>query len=110
MILQAISYYWRESFLCAPHGCAGGVPAQPFRCVTATLLGALNRHFDLLLSVPLMLEYEAVLTRVEQLSACGLTSKEVERILDDLASVARPVSFPFRWWPQLSDPNDGMVL
>jgi putative PIN family toxin of toxin-antitoxin system len=74
------------------------------------LLGALNRYFDLLLSVPLMLEYEAVLTRPEQLSACGLTSKEVERILDDLASVARPVRLAFRWRPQLSDPNDDMVL
>jgi putative PIN family toxin of toxin-antitoxin system len=74
------------------------------------LLGALNRHFDLLLSVPLMLEYEAVLTRAEQLSACGLTSKEVERILHDLASVARLVRLAFRWRPQLADPNDDMVL
>jgi putative PIN family toxin of toxin-antitoxin system len=74
------------------------------------LLGALNRRFDLLLSVPLMLEYEAVLTRPEQLSASGLNGKEVERILDDLASAARPVRLAFGWRPQLSDPNDDMVL
>ena len=83
---------------------------SPLGASRQLLLGALNRHFDLLLSVPLMLEYEAVLTRAEQLSACGLTSKEVERILDDLASVARPVRLAFRWRPQLSDPNDDMVL
>jgi putative PIN family toxin of toxin-antitoxin system len=74
------------------------------------LLGALNRRFELLLSVPLMIEYEAVLTRAEQLSACGLTSKEAERILDDLASIARPVRLAFRWRPRLHDPNDDMVL
>ena len=74
------------------------------------LLGALDRRFELLLSVPLMLEYEAVLTRPEHLAACGLSAGEVERVLDDLASVARPVKLAFRWRPRLSDANDEMVL
>ena len=74
------------------------------------LLGALDHRFELLLSVPLMLEYEAVLTRPEHLTACGLRGEEVERVLDDLASVARPVRLAFRWRPRLSDPNDDMVL
>lgn len=74
------------------------------------LLGALNHRFELLLSVPLILEYEAVLTRPEHLAACGLSGKEVERVLDDLASVARPVRLAFRWRPRLPDPNDDMVL
>jgi putative PIN family toxin of toxin-antitoxin system len=74
------------------------------------LLGALNHRFELLLSVPLILEYEAVLTRPEQLAACGLGVEEVERVPDDLASVARPVRLAFRWRPRLSDPNDDMVL
>lgn len=74
------------------------------------LLGALDYRFELLLSVPLMLEYEAVLTRPEHLAACGLSGGEVERVLDDLASVARPVRLAFRWRPRLSDPNDDMVL
>jgi putative PIN family toxin of toxin-antitoxin system len=74
------------------------------------LLGALDRRFELLISVPLMVEYEAVLTRPEHLAACMLSAGELGRILDDLASVARPVKFSFRWRPRLSDPNDDMVL
>jgi putative PIN family toxin of toxin-antitoxin system len=74
------------------------------------LLAALNRQFELLLSVPLMLEYEAVLTRPEHLAAGGLSDIDVGRILDDLAAVARPVRLAFRWRPRLSDPNDDMVL
>jgi putative PIN family toxin of toxin-antitoxin system len=74
------------------------------------LLAALNRQFELLLSVPLMLEYEAVLTRPEHLAACGLSGTDVGRVLDDLAAVARPVRLAFRWRPRLSDPNDDMVL
>jgi putative PIN family toxin of toxin-antitoxin system len=74
------------------------------------LLAALNRRFELLLSVPLMLEYEAVLNRPEHLAACGLSSAEVGHVLDDLAAVARPVRLAFRWRPRLSDPDDDMVL
>ena len=64
----------------------------------------------MLLSVPLLLEYEAVLTRLQHLAACGLSRAEVERVLDDLVAVARPVRLAFRWRPRLSDPDDDMVL
>lgn len=74
------------------------------------LLFALDRKLELLLSVPLILEYETVLTRAEHLAACRLTSAEVERVLDDLVSVARPVVLSYRWRPKLRDPNDDMVL
>ena len=74
------------------------------------LLGALNGEFELLLSVPLILEYEAVLTRPEHLVASGLRKNEVERLLDDVAAVAIPVRLAFRWRPQLPDPDDDMVL
>jgi predicted nucleic acid-binding protein len=74
------------------------------------LLAALNRQFPLLLSVPLILEYEAVLTRPQHLAACGLSSAEVGRVLDDVTAVAKPVRLAFRWRPRLSDPNDDMVL
>lgn len=74
------------------------------------LLAALYRRFDLLLSVPLMLEYEAVLTRPEHLKASGLQRWEVEQVLDDVAASAVPVQLAFRWRPQLQDPDDDMVL
>ena len=74
------------------------------------LLGALDGGFQLLLSVPLILEYEAVLSRPEHLAACGLSAAEIGRVLDDLAGIAQPVSLSFRWRPRLSDPDDDMVL
>jgi putative PIN family toxin of toxin-antitoxin system len=74
------------------------------------LLAAFHLQFEWLLSVPLILEYEAVLTRSQHLTACGLSSAEVGRVLDDLAAIAKPVRLAFRWRPRLSDPDDDMVL
>lgn len=74
------------------------------------LLGALAGRFELLLSVPLLLEYEAVLTRTEQLSAIGIGRRDVELVLDDVTSIARPVRLSYRWRPQLPDAKDDMVL
>ena len=64
----------------------------------------------MLVSVPLLLEYEAVLTRPDQLSVFGISRRDVERVLDDIASIARPVRLAYRWRPQLPDANDDMVL
>src|SRR5260370_42675703 len=74
------------------------------------LLAALGRRMVALVSVPLMLEYEAVLTRPEQLSETGLTVKETNAVLDALAAVVERVSLRFLWRPQLQDPSDEMVL
>lgn len=74
------------------------------------LLAALNQEFDLMLSVPLILEYEAVLTRPEHLAVFRISKAEVSRVLDDLAAVAQPVKIDFRWRPSLPDPDDDMVL
>jgi len=63
-----------------------------------------------LISVPLMIEYEAVLTRPEQLAASGLTAAQTNAILDAIAAVAEPVPLRFLWRPQLKDPADEMVL
>jgi putative PIN family toxin of toxin-antitoxin system len=71
---------------------------------------ALAREFTLLLSVPLVLEYEAVLTREEHRKVHGLSVLEVEEVINSLASVADPVQIRFLWRPLLSDPADDMVL
>src|SRR6476661_3849365 len=63
-----------------------------------------------MLSVPLILEYEAVLTRPEHLAISRISKTEVSRVLDDLAAVAEPVKITFRWRPSLPDPDDDMVL
>jgi putative PIN family toxin of toxin-antitoxin system len=75
------------------------------------LLFALERRFVLLISVPLMLEYEAVLTRPEQLEKTGLNARETNVVLDALTAVMdEPVDLRFLWRPRLSDPADEMVL
>jgi predicted nucleic acid-binding protein len=74
------------------------------------LAGALERVFEILASVPLVIEYEAVLTRPEHLEASGLTSREMNDVLDALVKVSVPVHFWFLWHPRLKDPADEMVL
>jgi putative PIN family toxin of toxin-antitoxin system len=74
------------------------------------LLAALDRRVVVLVSVPLMLEYEAVLTRHEHLAAAGTTAGDVNTVLDALAAVIEPVRFAFLWRPRLRDPADEMVL
>ena len=74
------------------------------------LIGALDRAFEVLVSVPLIIEYEAVLTRPEHLDASGLTPREVNEVLDALVKVSVPVYLRFLWRPQLKDPADEMVL
>ena len=61
-------------------------------------------------SVPLFIEYEAVLQRPEQRAAFGLSADEVDEFLAGLASVLQPVDITFLWRPQLKDPADEMVL
>src|SRR5437879_5337186 len=73
-------------------------------------LAAVDRGVALLVSVPLMLEYETGLTLPEQLAHTGLTAAETNAVLDALAAVIEPVSLRFLWRPQLQDPADEMVL
>jgi predicted nucleic acid-binding protein len=71
---------------------------------------ALEGRLELLASVPLMIEYEAVLTRPAHLEAIGLGIREVNEILDAVARVCTPVPLRFLWRPRLKDPADEMVL
>jgi putative PIN family toxin of toxin-antitoxin system len=74
------------------------------------LLAALDRQIVVLASVPLMLEYEAVLKRPEHMDKIGISTDEVDAVLDALAAVVEPVPLRFLWRPQLKDPADEMVL
>lgn len=66
-------------------------------------------RFELLLSVPLILEYES-LTRPEHLAASGATREDVAAVLDELAAIAKRVQLIIRTRPLLPDPKDEMVL
>jgi putative PIN family toxin of toxin-antitoxin system len=74
------------------------------------LIGALNGRFSLVVSVPLMLEYEAVMKRPNHLAAAGASISQIDTILDNLAAIGIPAQLNFSWRPMLSDPSDEMVL
>jgi putative PIN family toxin of toxin-antitoxin system len=61
-------------------------------------------------SVPLFLEYEAVLTRPKHLAAFNLVEREIVEFLDGLAGSLVPVEISYLWRPQLRDAGDEMVL
>lgn len=78
---------------------------------SAALVGqALDRRFTLLLSVPLVLEYEATCNDPAQRIASGLSESEVGTIMAALCAVGEPVQGRFLWRPQLRDAADEMVL
>ena len=74
------------------------------------LVAGLERRLTLLVSTPLLIEYEAVMARKEHLAASGLSEAEVGQLLDAVAAVATPVRLAFQWRPMLRDPDDDMVL
>ena len=76
----------------------------------AWLRAILTRGATLLLSVPLALQYEWVLTRQDHLAASGASRDEAIVLLNALCAVCAPVEISFLWRPMLRDANDEMVL
>jgi putative PIN family toxin of toxin-antitoxin system len=73
------------------------------------LLAELGRgNIEIALSVPLILEYEDALGRNRV--AAGLSTQDVEAVLDFFCSVARLQRIFYLWRPLLPDPSDDMVL
>ncbi len=71
---------------------------------------ARHKKFEVLISVGMILEYEAVLKRAEHLSVAGLLMSDVDDLLDAFCIFARPITNHFRWRPVLTDPDDDLVL
>jgi putative PIN family toxin of toxin-antitoxin system len=71
-----------------------------------SLLG--SRHFDVHISVPLVLEYESVALR--HLDALPITGGDVEDVLNYICRVGIAHEIYYIWRPFLSDPEDDMVL
>ncbi len=69
-----------------------------------------RRRFATLVSVPLLVEYEATLKRSEIRKAHGLSLRDVDALLKVWADCCEPVHLHYLWRPQLRDPNDEMVL
>ena len=65
-------------------------------------------RFEVALSVPLALEYEAVLLRhARQL---GLARNEADGLIDYLCDVGYRQAIHFLWRPALTDPRDEFIL
>ena len=78
---------------------------------SAELLRRVRRgDTTMLASVPLFVEYEAVVTRLEHLAAAGAERADAENMLDVLAGFAERIDIHYLWRPRLRDPNDDMVL
>jgi putative PIN family toxin of toxin-antitoxin system len=74
------------------------------------LIAAAERRLELLVSVPLMLEWEAVLKRPTILRAAKGSAPDMDVVLDQLAAAATAVELHFLWRPRARDPDDDMVL
>jgi|SRR4051812_39987370 putative PIN family toxin of toxin-antitoxin system len=74
----------------------------------ALLAGLPDPRFEPVVSVPLFLEYRAVLTRPEHLLRRPVT--QAEAFLDFLLSVSHLQEVFFLWRPALSDPDDDLIL
>jgi predicted nucleic acid-binding protein len=71
------------------------------------ILDALDGEFALLLSTPLLVEYEAVLHRPEHLARAKAMTTE---ILDALAGICVPVLFDYKWRPTGAHADDELVI
>lgn len=71
-----------------------------------TLLG--GNTFEVHLSVPLVLEYEDVVKRLQ--GKIALTAGEIDDVINYICSVARRRKVHYLWRPFLNDPKDEMVL
>jgi putative PIN family toxin of toxin-antitoxin system len=74
------------------------------------LIAAADGRFELLVSVPLMLEWEAVLKRPAILRAAKGSAPDMDVVLDQLAAAGTAVDLHFLWRSRARDPDDDMVL
>ena len=65
-------------------------------------------HFEINLSVPLVLEYEDVAKRTA--AEVGLSDEDVDDVLDYLCAIGSKHPIHFLWRPVLRDPRDDHVL
>ena len=71
-----------------------------------TMVGAAG--FEVVVSVPLLLEYEVAL--LEHLDETPFTRSDINDVLDYLCRIAHRQDIFFLWRPYLKDPKDDLVL
>jgi putative PIN family toxin of toxin-antitoxin system len=74
------------------------------------VLDALDGKFALLLSTPLLVEYESVLRRPANLARARAAEADVSEILDAVAGLCIPVVFDYNWRPTGAHADDEFVV
>ena len=74
------------------------------------LRAVLRQEAEIVLSVPLVVQYESVLPRPTTLAAIAGSRRRVSRFLDLLCAVGQLTRTSFLWRPMLPDPDDETVL
>lgn len=67
-------------------------------------------QLELALSIPVFLEYQAVLLRQQTLQDLGLSHNEIESILQFIAYIGKPFDIHFLMRPNLRDESDNMFV
>jgi predicted nucleic acid-binding protein len=75
-----------------------------------TLLACRSGIHVMVVTVPVVLEYEAVLRRPEHLAAAQATKDDAGRFVDAIYAIAEGIQPTWLWRPQLRDPDDEMFL
>lgn len=84
--------------------------ASPTGMSRRLVMEVLNGRLVAVVSTPLLLEYEAVLTRPDMLAMSGLARDDVIEFLDDLSYYYVGAAFDFQYRPIARDPNDDLVF
>jgi putative PIN family toxin of toxin-antitoxin system len=83
---------------------------SPSGASAAILRSVREGKAEILVSVPLALEYESVCSEADHRLAAGLSERQVGVFVSAVIALAEPVAIHFLWRPQLRDANDEMVL
>ena len=83
---------------------------SPRGASAALLVLLLQRQATILLSVAMVLEYEATCLMAEHRLAAGASEGSVRNMIDALVDISEPVEVHYQWRPQLTDAGDEMVL
>jgi putative PIN family toxin of toxin-antitoxin system len=83
---------------------------SPTGASAALMVLLLQKQAVMLLSVALVLEYEAICMMAEHRLAAQASENDVRNLLDTMIDIAMPVEVHYQWRPQLTDAGDEMVL
>jgi putative PIN family toxin of toxin-antitoxin system len=76
----------------------------------AILRRVLQGQYQTLISLPLFLEYEDVLSRKETLERCPLNGAEMKQLLEAVLSKMEWVEVYYQWRPNLKDEADNHLI